>query len=193
MNANPMSIKNRVASHTANANEGKYLSFSLGNEHYGLEITKVREIIGLIDVTPLPQTPKYVRGVMNLRGKIIPVIDLRTKFNLPSIDTTKETCTIVVEGEDTGAAEPLIMGVVVDAVREVTHIAQESIEPAPEFGFALPLDYIMGIGKVKDKVVILLHNAQLLNCIDQQTISQAAAGATHGNNEKEMTQIATAA
>jgi purine-binding chemotaxis protein CheW len=192
MTTNPMSIKNRMASTAANANEGKYLSFSLGNEHYGLEITKVREIIGLIDVTPLPQTPKYVRGVMNLRGKIIPVIDLRSKFNLPSIDTTKETCTIVVEGDDTGTTEPLIMGVVVDAVREVTHIAQENIEPAPEFGFALPLDYIMGIGKVKDKVVILLHNAQLLSCIDQQAIGQAV-GATHGNNDKEITQTTAAA
>ena len=102
------------------ANEHKFLSFCLGTETYGVEILKVREIIGLLAITPLPQTPPYVRGVMNLRGRIIPVIDLRLRFALPAVEATKETCVIVLESTDS-EGEQTVMGAVVDSVREVQY------------------------------------------------------------------------
>ena len=149
----------------------KVLSFGLGKEEYGLDILAVREIIGLIDITPLPRTPTYVKGVINLRGKIIPVIELRTRFGMPSVDYTEETCIIVVDvpaeassgtgGE--GEGESRLMGVVVDTVREVLDIPMAAIEPPPEFGCRIPMDYITGIGKVKDKVVVMLDTTKVMN------------------------------
>jgi purine-binding chemotaxis protein CheW len=145
----------RAAARTDDGNHDKFLTFCLGQEEYGLPILVVREIIGLIDVTPLPQTPEYVKGVINLRGKIIPVIELRSKFGLPTVKYTQETCILVVEvaGEGGGAFQ---LGIIVDTVREVLDISRGSIEPPPVFGSSIPLSAIMGMGKVKDKVVILL-------------------------------------
>ena len=133
------------------AKEGKYLTFALGKEEYGVEILTVREIIGLMDITAVPQVPKYVKGVINLRGKVIPVIDLRLKFDMESIDYTNETCIIVINVEQT------LMGVVVDRVCEVLDIGQEAIEPAPSFGQKLKTDFILGMGKIGEKVKILLN------------------------------------
>ncbi len=153
--------------------EEKILAFCLGSEDYGLEILSVREIIGLIDITPLPRTPDYVKGVMNLRGRIIPVIDLRLKFGLSSADATKETCVIVVESESEDG-ERTTMGVVVDSVREVQDIPRSAIEEAPSFGCEIPLDYIKGMGKVKDRVVVLLDSGRVLSTSDIQAIESAA-------------------
>lgn len=147
---------------SADSNAHKYLTFCLGTEQYGIEILRVREIIGLIAITPLPRTPEFVKGVMNLRGRIIPVIDLRRRFNLPDAETTKETCIIVVDA-NSGEGEQNLTGVIVDSVREVQDIPAESIEPAPEFGLAVPLDYIQGMGKAKDKVVVLLDVGEVLD------------------------------
>ncbi len=132
----------------------KFLTFCLGKEEYGLPILVVREIIGMIDVTPLPQMPEFVKGVINLRGKIIPVIELRSKFGMPSVARTQETCVVVVEVSLGATAFQL--GVIVDSVREVLDISRESIEPPPTFGSAIPLSHVTGMGKVKDRVVILL-------------------------------------
>ena len=159
---------------TVSANANKFLSFCLGAEQYGVEILRVREIIGLIAITALPQAPSYVKGVMNLRGRIIPVIDLRAKFGLPGVEATKETCIIVMDG---GEGDSVAMGVVVDSVREVQDIGRESIEPPPEFGCAVPLDYIQGMGKVKDKVVILLNIAHVLSTAEREGLTAAAAQA----------------
>src|SRR5688572_10624680 len=153
---------------TVSANANKFLSFCLGDEQYGVEILRVREIIGLIAITALPQAPSYVKGVMNLRGRIIPVIDLRAKFGLPGVEATKETCIIVMDGGENAVA----MGVVVDSVREVQDIGRESVEPPPEFGCAVPLDYIQGMGKVKDKVIVLLNIARVLST---ESATEAAA------------------
>lgn len=147
---------------SADSNAHKYLTFCLGHEQYGIEILRVREIIGLIAITPLPRTPDFVKGVMNLRGRIIPIIDLRRRFGLPDTETTKETCIIVVDA-NTGEGEQSLTGVIVDSVREVQDIPTDSIEPAPEFGIAVPLDYIQGMGKAKDKVVILLDVGEVLD------------------------------
>jgi purine-binding chemotaxis protein CheW len=134
---------------------GKYLTFQLGGEEYGLEILKVREIIGMLDVTFVPQTEPFVRGVINLRGKVIPVIDLRSKFGLEHRDDDERTCTIVVE-VTSPSGQRMLMGLVVDQVREVVNVRGEDIEPTPSFGSHMDTEYILGMAKVDSGVKILL-------------------------------------
>ncbi len=141
--------------------EGKYLTFTLANEDYGLEILKVREIIGLLDITAIPQTPPYVKGVINLRGKVIPVIDLRLKFGLPPLEYGERTCIIVVEVKT--SLGPVQMGVVVDTVSEVLNISGADIEPAPSFGTRVDTKYILGIAKARGAIKILLDIDQVLS------------------------------
>ncbi len=129
---------------------GKYLTFALADEEYGLEILQVREIIGLIDITTVPKMPDFVKGVVNLRGKIIPVIDLRLKFGMTGIEYTKETCIIVLSISNNP------VGIIVDNVCEVLDIEQDSIELVPSFGMNINADFIMGMGKVENSVVLLL-------------------------------------
>lgn len=148
--------------------EGKYLTFVLCEEEYGLEILKVREIIGILDITPVPQTPEFVKGVINLRGKVIPVVDLRLKFGMPPTDYTKETCIIVVD------VESLLMGIIVDTVSEVLEIKAEEIEPPPSFGQTVDVKFIMGIGKIKGKVKILLSIDNVLSTEEISIIEQVA-------------------
>ena len=157
---------------TRGANENKFLSFCLGSEHYGVEILRVREIIGLLAITPLPQTPSYVKGVMNLRGRIIPVIDLRLRFGLTAAEATKETCIVVLESSEQDGSQT-VMGAVVDSVREVQDIAPGAIEPPPEFGCEIPLKYILGMGKVKDKVIVLLDIAEVIGVRERAQIAGA--------------------
>jgi purine-binding chemotaxis protein CheW len=138
------------------AKEGKYLTFALDREEYGIEILQVREIIGLMEITSVPQVPAYVLGVINLRGKIIPVIDLRLKFGIAKADYTSETCIIIVDAED------VLMGVLVDKVCEVLEITKENIEPTPCFGARTRADFIKGMGKVAGQVKILLDIEKIL-------------------------------
>lgn len=145
-----------VALGTADA-EGKYLTFVLDDEEYGLEILKVREIIGVQDITSVPQTPAFMKGVINLRGKVIPVLDLRIKFGLDEAEYTEATCIIVVEVGD------LLMGIVVDTVSEVLDIAGADIEPSPQFGGQVRTDFIRGMGKIRGEVKILLEIAAVLS------------------------------
>jgi len=148
------------------AKEGKYLTFELGQEDYGLEILKVREIIGIMSITAVPQVPSYVKGVINLRGKVIPVIDLRLKFGMPSIDTTAETCIIIINLKE------VLIGIMIDKVKEVLDIRQENIEPAPNFGANVHTDFILGIGKINDTVKILLNIERVLDEDAAYTASQ---------------------
>jgi purine-binding chemotaxis protein CheW len=136
---------------------GKYFTFVLDKEEYGIEILKVREIIGIIDITPVPRVSHYIKGVINLRGKVIPVIDLRLKFGMQEIEYTEQTCIIVLDVADK------LMGVVVDTVSEVLDIAGEQIEPVPDFGASLDTDYILGMGKIDDAVKILLDIDKVLS------------------------------
>ena len=136
---------------------GKYLTFFLGDEEYGLEILKVREIIGMMDITPVPRTPEFIRGVINLRGKVIPVVELRQKFGMETVEQTDETCIIVVQ------AQGVEMGIVVDRVSQVIDIAAEEIQDAPSFGTTVDTDYILGIGKSVDRVKLLLDIDQVLS------------------------------
>ena len=137
------------------AKEGKYLTFNLGKEEFGIEILKVIEIIGLMKITTVPRTPEFVRGIINLRGTIHPVINLRLKFGMESIEDTEETCIIVVEIEKGEEIEQI--GVVVDAVKEVLDVPGNCIEPAPELGQNVNTKFIMGMAKIKNEVKILLN------------------------------------
>ncbi len=152
----------RASSSFEGGNQDKFLTFCLGVEEYAFPILVVREIIGLIDVTPLPKTPAYVKGVINLRGRIIPVIELRSRFGLPLAEYTSETCILVVEVAGQGGESDFQLGVIVDRVREVLVIEPGNIAPPSSLGCGIPLDSVQGIGKVKEKVVILLDPATAL-------------------------------
>jgi len=155
------------------AQEGKYLSFVLGGEEYGLEILKVQEINGMMGITRVPRTPEYVKGVINLRGRVIPIVSLRQKFQMPIIEDTEKTCIIVVQvnHKDT----ELTMGIIVDEVSEVLNITGDQIEPAPSFGGGMSeTDYITGMGKIDGKVVILLDIDGVLNGAEIESIIQQA-------------------
>jgi purine-binding chemotaxis protein CheW len=140
---------------------GKYLTFRLGDETYGISVLKVREIIRQTNTTAVPQVPAYIKGVINLRGKIIPVVDLRLKFGLASGDTTEHTCIVVVQ-----VARPdhsrLSMGIVVDDVEEVTNITAQDIEETPDFGVQIDTTYILGMAKIKGCVKALLDIDRVL-------------------------------
>jgi purine-binding chemotaxis protein CheW len=130
---------------------GKYLTFSLANEDFGLEIIRVREIIGLQEITPVPRTPDFVLGVINLRGKVIPVIDLRCRFDMPVKEADERTCIIVVEVLP--ETEAVLMGIVVDSVDEVSEIKSDELEATPNFGVALDTSFIMGLAKCQNSRV----------------------------------------
>jgi purine-binding chemotaxis protein CheW len=140
--------------------DDKYLTFTLDDEDYGIGLLKVREIIGIMDITPLPHTPPYVKGIINLRGRIIPVVDLRQKFGLEWTEYTQRTCIIVVEVSSRSG--PMQIGVVVDFVSEVLPIQAADIDPPPSIGGSVDTRYIQGIGKVKGRVKILLEIDQVL-------------------------------
>jgi len=135
---------------------GKYLTFVLAAEDYGLEILKVREIMGVLDITTVPHTPHYVKGVVNIRGKVIPIVDLRLKFDMPEAEYTDETCIIVVY---VGNVE---VGIIVDRVSEVMDIPEDDIEDAPEFGAEVDTHTILGMCKAGGKVTILLDINKVL-------------------------------
>jgi len=142
-------------------NEGKYLTFQLAEEGYGIGILKVREIIGMLPVTPVPQTPYFLKGVINLRGQVIPVVDLRLKFGLLEEEYTERTSIIVVEVK--GMSNNIPIGIVVDTVSEVINITAEEIEPAPSFGATIKTSYILGMAKTDSGVKILLNIDQVLS------------------------------
>jgi purine-binding chemotaxis protein CheW len=146
---------------------GKYLTFLLGQEEFGIRVLKVREIMGIQDITAVPHTPAYVKGVINLRGKVIPVLDLRLRFELPDLAYTQRTCIIVVQIQ--GENGMMLMGVIVDGVSEVLTLNGTEIEDTPDFGANLSTPYILGMAKVKGKVKILLD-------IDQVLTSQEVRG-----------------
>jgi len=140
--------------------EGKYLTFTLAKEEYGIGILKVKEIIGMMPITTVPRTPGFVKGVINLRGKVIPVVDLRLKFDMDEMEYTERTCIIVVE--IAGASEPVLIGIVVDAVSEVLNVKGADIEDTPTFGAKLDTEYIRGMAKMNGGVKILLDIDKVL-------------------------------
>lgn len=151
---------------------GKYLTFTLGEEVYGLEILKVQEIIGLMKMTRIPKVPSFIRGVINLRGKVIPVVELRLKFALEATPDNERTCIIVLYVERNGT--PVTMGILVDSVSEVLDIAADQVEDAPSFGAAVDTDFLLGIGKVAHKVVMMLDVDRVLTGEDLALVAQTA-------------------
>ena len=148
---------------------GKYLTFQLANEEYGLEILKVREIIGMMDITAVPQMPHFMKGVINLRGKTISVIDLRLKFGLPEIETTEQTCIIVVDvGQE--------IGILVDTVCEVLDIDGQQIDPPPAISEDVDTSFILGMGKVGDDVKILLNIEDVMTSAEIIEITSRLSG-----------------
>ena len=148
------------------ARAGKYLIFHLGKEEFGTRVLTVREIIGIQDITAVPNTPAFIKGVINLRGKVIPVIDLRLKFGLAELAYTQRTCIIVVQVYMSGAE--VLMGVVVDGVAEVLNLNESDIEDTPDFGHGVSMPYLLGMAKIKGKVKILLDIDQVLNTQELQ-------------------------
>ena len=153
----------------AGANGGKYLTFKLDDEEYGVEILKVREIIGMMGITAVPRMPSYMKGVINLRGKVIPVIDLRMKFCLPEAEYTSETCIIVVDVQGN------LVGIIVDRVSEVQDIRGENIEDPPSIGTSVDTAFILGMGKSKGNVEILLDIDKVLSDAEYTDVISAAA------------------
>jgi purine-binding chemotaxis protein CheW len=162
-----------VTAGVATRHAGKYLTFVLGRECYGVPVLKVREIIRMCAITPVPQMPDYIKGVLNLRGKIIPVADLRLKFRLASDRNTDLTCIVVVQ-----VALPdkmsTMMGLIVDAVEEVTNIAAADIEPTPDFGATIDTDYILGMAKVKGTVKALLDIDRVVTAVNPADLPVSA-------------------
>jgi purine-binding chemotaxis protein CheW len=140
---------------------GKYLTFQLASEEFGIRVLKVREIMGLQEITAVPQTPAHVKGVINLRGKVVPVVDLRLKFGLPAAEYTQRTCIIVTQIQGEGG--PVSIGIVVDGVSEVLNLTAQEIEDTPDFGDETGVRYLLGMAKVKGKVKILLDIDQVLS------------------------------
>ncbi|NVM22398.1 MAG: purine-binding chemotaxis protein CheW [Desulfobacterales bacterium] len=159
--------------------EGKYLTFVMAEEEYGIGILKIKEIIGMMPITAVPRTPAFVKGVINLRGKVIPVVDLRLRFGIESIDYAERTCIIVVEiGGQTGT---VLIGIVVDAVSEVLSIKGEDIEATPTFGTKLNTDYILGMAKMGGGVKILLDIGEVLG---GQVLEEVTGVKTGGHPEQ---------
>jgi len=152
--------------------EGKYLTFTLAGEEYGIGILKVKEIIGIMTITTVPQTPDYMKGVINLRGKVIPIVALRLKFGMEAIEYTEKTCIVVVEIASGG--QKVMIGILVDSVSEVLNIKAGDIEDTPDFGCHLNTDYISGMAKMAGGVKILLNIDKVLSSDEVLTLSAAA-------------------
>lgn len=161
--------------------EGKYLTFTLGEEEYGVDIVKIREIIGMMKVTSMPKMPEYVKGVINLRGRVIPIIDLRLRFGMDEVEHTERTCIIVVEVAAHGGNR-LVVGTVVDSVSEVLNIKSAEIEDAPALGASLDDDFLLGMAKIEGGVKILLDIDRVL----RPEVAGAMAGVGEENQAENL-------
>lgn len=149
---------------------GKYLTFTLGAEEFGLQILKVREIIGYMDITAVPRAPHDVRGVINLRGQVVPIVDMRARFGMEPAEVTDQTCIIVVEVK--AGRQSFHTGIIVDHVCEVLDIDGKDIEPTPEFGGSIDTSFILGMGKIGSAVKILLDIDKVLSCAELGAIQE---------------------
>lgn len=155
---------------------GKYLTFALGDEHYGIEILRVQEIVGLLPITRVPRLPHFVAGVVNLRGRVIPVVDLRLAFGLPGVEHGERTCIIIVRSErDDGRST--VMGALVDEVSEVANLPDSAIEPTPEFGTEIDTSFVKAVGRLDDHVVLLLDVDLVLSGQQLEIVERAASSA----------------
>ena len=149
---------------------GKYLTFTLGAEEFGLQILKVREIIGYMDITAVPRAPLDVRGVINLRGQVVPIVDMRARFEMPPVEVSDQTCIIVVEV--TASRQRFHTGIIVDKVCEVLDIDGEDIEPTPQFDSNVDTSFILGMGKIAGTVKILLDIDKVLHTQELEQLAE---------------------
>ncbi|MAG94303.1 MAG: chemotaxis protein CheW [Planctomycetaceae bacterium] len=176
----PQASTSNPASWDATSLCGEYLTFHLGNEEFAFEILKVRELIELMDMTSVPGAPSFIRGVINLRGKIIPVMKLRERFGLPEVEDNERNCIIVVEVvNDDG--ESASMGILVDAVSEVMNIGVDDIAPPPDFGGNVNTSFILGMARAGEEVKTLLNIEQIV--LEAGTLLDASAALA--TNEEE--------
>lgn len=166
-----MSTTLENASAGLQAQAGKYLAFTLGKESYGLPVLKVREIIRLVAITPVPQMPAHIRGVINLRGKIVPVVDLRIKFGLATVEADESACIVVVQVK-LPAGSNIHMGLIVDGVEEVINFAAADLEATPDFGMQVDTDYLLGMAKVKARVVALLDIDRVVGGVAVESVQR---------------------
>ncbi len=166
--------KNEAQVPVVQKEEAQYLTFLLGNEMFAMDILGIKEIIEYGSLTTVPMMPEFIRGVINLRGAVVPVVDLSARFVRPATEVTRRTCIVIIEADNEGETQDI--GVVVDAVSEVLEIAAANIEPAPSFGAKIRADFISGMGKVKDKFVIILDADKVLS-VDELSMLEQAAGA----------------
>lgn len=162
------------ASAQTDARAGKYLTFQLASEEFGIRVLKVREIMGLQEITVVPQTPAHIKGVINLRGKVVPVIDLRIKFGLAASEYTQRTCIIVTQVQ--GDSGFVLMGIIVDGVSEVLNLSASEIEDTPDFGEDIGSRYLLGMAKTKGKVKILLDIDKVLSLQELHELTSAQRG-----------------
>ena len=155
----------------------QYLTFTLGDEVFALDIASVREVLEYTAITKVPRTPEYIRGVINLRGRAVPVVDVRLKFDMPETERTVDTCIIIVEVSLGG--EETVLGALADSVKEVLDIEPKDIEPAPRMGTSIKADFILGIGKQNDDFIILLDINKVFT---EEELTQLAVG---GDEESE--------
>lgn len=161
------------------ARAGKYLTFSLADEHYGLDIVRVQEIVGLLPVTRVPRLPDFVAGVVNLRGRVIPVIDLRLSFGMPASALEERTCIVIVSIERPDGSF-VTRGAIVDEVSDVVAFSEGAIEATPEFGTSVDTSFITGVGRVDDRVVLLLDIDKVLTTGELEELDRAAAAPVAG-------------
>ena len=151
----------------------QYLTFMLAGEEYGVDILRVQEIKGWDSVTPIPNTPEYIRGVINLRGTIVPIIDLRRRFNLEAVEYGPVTVVIVLKVEDPDGGKSRVMGLVVDAVSDVYNVPEDSIKPAPDFGSIVDVKFVQGLATLENAMVIVLNIDRLLNADEMAAVDKA--------------------
>lgn len=151
----------------------QYVTFMLGEELFGVDVARAREILGYVPVTKVPQTPPFMLGVINLRGSVVPVIDLRRKFGMPAAERTVDTCIIVIEIDMDG--ETSILGALADSVREVLELSAEQIEPPPRLGTGMKVDFIRGMGKVNDEFLMILDIDKIFST-DEIVLVQQVGG-----------------
>ncbi|MEY4748798.1 MAG: hypothetical protein RIQ60_1012 [Pseudomonadota bacterium] len=165
-----------AATAAAAGEQKQYLTFMLGGEMFSIDILCIKEIIWYAGLTEVPMMPACIRGVINLRGSVVPVMDLSTRFGKPSTPQSKSTCIVIIENDAGDGGERLKMGVVVDAVQAVLEIPSSEIEPPPNFGAKIRSDFIEGIGKVNGKFVILLNVKTVLSRSEIGAMGEALAG-----------------
>jgi purine-binding chemotaxis protein CheW len=166
-------LERRAPAPPSDPRAGKYLTFTLGKEEFGIHVLRVKEIMGVQDITAVPGTPAHLKGVLNLRGKIIPVVDLRLKFDLPDAPFTQTTCIVVVQVNQSGEqAEQSMIGLIVDGVSEVVNLNGSEIDDAPDFGEGIETPFVLGIAKCKTGVKILLRIEDILTFTELRGIKE---------------------